>query len=449
MAPQGRGYIGASKSVNAMLAEEEGKRPLTKITKQWLTDAGIDLNVSFVKYLIRTGFLIPAEWHHTSKFYNETDYYDAENLAEQINNLSEEGRIEPLLETYQHYPNPRDAQVNGLLIDADRVGEVAIWRAFALNNLQMHLGGHIDVLNIPELFGENNSIYVLDEGLYTDAPTRAIYANKAMERAGYLSQVTGQPIKEGELFTVIYGRFIILGYDPTTGTDENLPQQAVKNIRDYFTTTSPELSGIKEINHLRHLNQIPITQEQALNIIEKNINAVMVYDFVYRDLSNIDLSNHDLRGIRFTGTNLTNATLTGITYSHNNFEYANLTGATLTNANLRGVHFENANLSGANLSHSNLTGAFLKGANLTGTNFTNACLDDINFDNIDFTNCHLDGAYTLTYSGEKRLVTDILTKKGIPYQKSMSLQETAREAREAANTLNEPTDKASRSHQER
>lgn len=196
MAPQGRGYIGASKSVNAMLAEEEGKRPLTKITKQWLTDAGIDLNVSFVKYLIRTGFLTPAEWHHTSKFYNETDYYDAENLAEQVNNLSEEGRIEPLLETYQRYPNPHDAQVNGLLIDVDRVGEVAIWRAFALNNLQMHLGGHIDVLNIPELFGENNSIYVLDEGLYTDAPTRAILTKKGIPYQSMSLQETAREARE-------------------------------------------------------------------------------------------------------------------------------------------------------------------------------------------------------------------------------------------------------------
>lgn len=435
-----KGYIGFSKSVNAHFVEEEGKRPYTRITKQWLSDAGIKQPVGFIKYLIRTGFLTSDEWHHTSKIFNETYYYDAKDLAQQINTLIKEKRLQPLLETYKQYPTAKDAILKGLSLTESSIGQVDIWRAFTLDNLQKHLDGNIDILDIPELFGENCTLYVHDEGLYTQTPTRAIYANKAMEQAGYLSQITGDPVKEGELFTIIYGKFIIMGYDPQTGETQSLEPDTLKKIKQYFTDISPQFSGIKERNHLLQLNRQPITQEQALNIIEKNINAVMVYDFVYRDLSNIDLSNHDLRGIRFTGTNLTGANLAEITYHNNNFEYANLTNCNLTNAKLRNVQFQNTNLTGSNLSNSDLTGANLQGANLTGTNFTNACLDDVNFDNIDFTNCNLNGAYILTNSGEKQLVTDILTKKGIPHQQSTpTLKTVTQEAIHSAQTQPETT----------
>ena len=78
------GYYGYSKSNNAIDAEERGLVVASKITKAWLQAHGITETVKTVKYMISKGFLSATEWNHTSKFYNETDYYDGEDLREQL-----------------------------------------------------------------------------------------------------------------------------------------------------------------------------------------------------------------------------------------------------------------------------------------------------------------------------------------------------------------------------
>ncbi|QJC21992.1 hypothetical protein [Arcanobacterium buesumense] len=78
------GYNGYSKSNNAIAAEEAGLVTLSKITKTWLTENGIEESVKFVKYLIKLGIIVADEWHHTSKFYNQTNYYSAETIREEL-----------------------------------------------------------------------------------------------------------------------------------------------------------------------------------------------------------------------------------------------------------------------------------------------------------------------------------------------------------------------------
>lgn len=58
------GYKGHSKSWNAIEAEKEGKFPCSVCAKKTGVPAP----------LIRQ-FIRPCEWHHTSKWYNETDYF--------------------------------------------------------------------------------------------------------------------------------------------------------------------------------------------------------------------------------------------------------------------------------------------------------------------------------------------------------------------------------------
>jgi len=70
------GYDNFSKSNNALEAEENGLYPLTKAVKVVARKAGCTQKEAR-KVLVELG---PREWHHTSKFYNPVDYYDA-NIA--------------------------------------------------------------------------------------------------------------------------------------------------------------------------------------------------------------------------------------------------------------------------------------------------------------------------------------------------------------------------------
>lgn len=72
------GYYGFSKSNNAVAAEARGRHPATATARL------LGVPVAWVK-LQRT-----TEWHHTSSWYNSTDHYDLETLAEHL--ATEEGQ---------------------------------------------------------------------------------------------------------------------------------------------------------------------------------------------------------------------------------------------------------------------------------------------------------------------------------------------------------------------
>ncbi|MDF5050484.1 hypothetical protein P3646_06790 [Vibrio parahaemolyticus] len=73
MEHRGNGYSGYSKSNNAIFAEEENKFPISEISKR------TKLATDTIRY-----FFEPCEWHHTSKLYNKTDYYDYNEIVENI-----------------------------------------------------------------------------------------------------------------------------------------------------------------------------------------------------------------------------------------------------------------------------------------------------------------------------------------------------------------------------
>ena len=64
----------AGKSNNAVDAEENGKLPLSRAVKSVARRTGVTQAVArqFIKWIGR------CEYHHTSKFYNATSYYDAD-----------------------------------------------------------------------------------------------------------------------------------------------------------------------------------------------------------------------------------------------------------------------------------------------------------------------------------------------------------------------------------
>lgn len=86
------GYVGHSMSVRAKNAYNEGLLPKTKIKKSDLEDAGIHLPVSFVKWMMPS-IIKPTEWHHTSKHFNKTDFYNLEDVKEQLEEIDIESRL--------------------------------------------------------------------------------------------------------------------------------------------------------------------------------------------------------------------------------------------------------------------------------------------------------------------------------------------------------------------
>ena len=71
------GYYGYSKSNNAVDAEQNGIHPLTTAVKILASAAGITQKKARAIF----NSVGACEWHHTSKYYNKTDYYDVQGAA--------------------------------------------------------------------------------------------------------------------------------------------------------------------------------------------------------------------------------------------------------------------------------------------------------------------------------------------------------------------------------
>lgn len=91
----------AGKSNNAVAAEAEGLVVKSKLTAAWLKAHGITETVGFIKFLIQAGKICPAEWHHTSKFFNRTDYYSAEEIIETLELMEETGHLQIWRDMYK------------------------------------------------------------------------------------------------------------------------------------------------------------------------------------------------------------------------------------------------------------------------------------------------------------------------------------------------------------
>lgn len=104
-----------------------------------------------------------------------------------------------------------------------------------LHDLQRLVGGNIESFDV--IFGEGTSLYVNEEGLFTCPPNRAVYATKGMEEAGYLSMMDySSPVKEGELYSILCGDLVAVGFDFETGENRDLSA-------DEMPTTSPRAAN--------------------------------------------------------------------------------------------------------------------------------------------------------------------------------------------------------------
>jgi hypothetical protein len=77
------GYVGYSMSVRASNAYEHGEKPLSKWTKAAILNDLEEKEVSNLEYIktwslakMKRNLLHCSSWHHTSKFFNQTDFYE-------------------------------------------------------------------------------------------------------------------------------------------------------------------------------------------------------------------------------------------------------------------------------------------------------------------------------------------------------------------------------------
>lgn len=118
-------------------------------------------------------------------------------------------------------------------------------------SLQALVGGNIETFDIA--FGEEVSLYVNEEGLFTCPPNRAIFATEEMAKAGYLSQLDYSKVVEmGDFYTVLNGDIVAVGFDPETGESRSLTDGETARVEGYFTVISRPGSGAKAVDDIRH-----------------------------------------------------------------------------------------------------------------------------------------------------------------------------------------------------
>lgn len=119
-----------------------------------------------------------------------------------------------------------------------------------LSDLQRLVGGSIEPFDV--IFGEGISLYVNEDGLFTCPPNRAVYATKGMEDAGYLSMMDySTPVREGELYSILCGDLVAVGFDFETGEARDLTPDEMSRVNSYFTEVSKPGSGIEEVIAIR------------------------------------------------------------------------------------------------------------------------------------------------------------------------------------------------------
>lgn len=155
-------------------------------------------------------------------------------------------------------------KARGLLIPVgEKPREVLIDKNDSLSELQGYVGGNVDVLGV---LGDGIDLWVNDEGLFNGSmPNRAIYANKSMERDGYLDQLTfSHPVQEGELYTIICGDFLALSCDEE-GAIASLPQETIDNLKETFEDPMTGYSEWMRIKNGGERNRNPSVRERIQN----------------------------------------------------------------------------------------------------------------------------------------------------------------------------------------
>jgi hypothetical protein len=96
----------------------------------------------------------------------------------------------------------------------------------------------------------------VDEEGSTLHDLQRLVGGNSMEEAGYLSMMVsmmdyGSPVKEGELYSILCGDLVAVGFDFETGENRDLSADEMSRVADYFTEVSKPGSGIEEVIAIR------------------------------------------------------------------------------------------------------------------------------------------------------------------------------------------------------
>ena len=118
-------------------------------------------------------------------------------------------------------------------------------RGSFLRALQACVGGPIEAAGY--IFEDAPAVYVNEEGLLgasLDTANRAIYATKRMAEMGYLSQMDfSHVVEEGELYSIVFGDMVSVGFDPETGEDRDITNAEAERVMDRFGSDESIMSG--------------------------------------------------------------------------------------------------------------------------------------------------------------------------------------------------------------
>ena len=92
---------------------------------------------------------------------------------------------------------------------------------------------------------------IVKEGLLgasLDTANRAIYATKRMAEMGYLSQMDySHVVEEGELYSIVFGDMVCVGFDPETGEDRDITDEEARRVVERFGSDESIESGGLEL----------------------------------------------------------------------------------------------------------------------------------------------------------------------------------------------------------
>lgn len=111
----------------------------------------------------------------------------------------------------------------------------------SLKSMQEVVGGNIEMCSW--VFDDKPAVYVNEEGKFACEPNRAVYATKADEGC---IKWDGSKVKEGDLFEILFGDVLCIGYDPETGEDRDVTDEEIKRVRERFGTLRSIDSGWME-----------------------------------------------------------------------------------------------------------------------------------------------------------------------------------------------------------
>lgn len=118
-----------------------------------------------------------------------------------------------------------------------------------LKSLQGLVGGCIEAFG--PLFGDKPLLWVNDEGMFSCMPNRTVLASRAMEEAGYLSQIDGSEVKEGNVYAILFGPIVAMSYERDSD-GEDVPRDITdEEVAAVIASLGGPDSGLREVRRIR------------------------------------------------------------------------------------------------------------------------------------------------------------------------------------------------------